>query len=434
MMSLLCSCGSETWFGREKILNMPGERVPLVARTKDLVIDEKNKHIDIPNSTINTKWNGSFNQFNNRSSNLSWDANSPLSTAIGYSRPSFLVQSSIPSIDGDKLFVISVDGLIYAYDINSGSRLWTNAFFSQEENRGLLDFFLDKFLVGGIKKEDNVLYATAGVAKVLALDATTGETFWNASFSSPIRSVPLVINDLVILQSIDNKIYALNKSDGSSVWTHFANSEDLSSLAVSTPLERGQFIIAKFNHDEVVAIDKNTGEELWSNGLVSQQRSGLVARSSFNSNSSFHLGENYLVTSNSKGHIFKIDLQTGAVVWDKDIAATGKSWLVGDHLFFISTSNDLIALDTHDGKVTWVLGLSKQSESGKPIPDLYVSNPVVADGYVYVLNNKSELFQIDVSAGKIITTLAIPKDVYLGPIFANGHMFVISNNGVLTVF
>lgn len=434
IMSLLSGCGSETWFGKDKVLDMPGERVPLVARSKDLFVGENAKHISLPNSVKNTKWNGSFNQFGNHFSNLSWQVKTEPSLSISYSKPTFLVQSSTPNIDDGKLFVLSVDGTIHSYDAVSGSELWANPFFSQEENRGFFDFILDKFLVGGIKKDGDTLYATAGIAKVIALDASTGQTLWTTSFSSPIRSIPLVVDDLLILQSIDNKIYALNKSDGSSVWTHFSNFEDLSSLAVSTPLKHDKFVIAKFSNDEVVALDKFTGEELWSNGLVSQQRFGLIARANFNSNNSFHLGDHYLITSNSKGSIFKLDLQTGTIIWHKDVAATGKSWLVGDALFFISSANDLVALDVRDGSAAWILNLSKYDENGKPLTDLYVSTPAVADGYVYVLNNKGELTQVNASTGAKTNTFAISEDAYLGPIFANGHMFIVSNNGGLDVF
>lgn len=434
ILSLLSGCSGDTWFGKDKTLDMPGERVPLVARSKDMFISEKAKHIIMPNSIINTKWNGSFNQFSNHFANLSWKARSESSLSISYSKPTFLVQSSIPNIEDDNLFTISVDGTIHAYNMGTGTELWANSFFSEEESRGFFDFLLDKFLVGGITKDCNMLYATAGIAKVMALEASTGKTIWNASFSSPIRSVPLVVNDLIIFQSIDNKIYALNKHDGSSVWTHFSNFEDLSSLAVSTPLESDKFVVAKFSNDEIVALDKATGEELWSNGLVSQQRFGLIARANFNSNSSFHLSDNYLVTSNSKGNVFKLDLQTGTVLWHKDVAATGKSWLVGNTLFFISSANDLVALDTHDGSAAWVLSLVKQDEDGKPVADLYVSNPVVADGHVYVLNNKGELIQVNASTGTITSTIPISADAYLGPIFVNGHMLIVSNNGGLDVY
>jgi outer membrane protein assembly factor BamB len=434
-MSALCSCGSESWFGKEKVLDMPGERVPLVVRSKDLFISHNTSDkITLPAPQVNSFWNGAFNQFNNLYSNLSWKPKKSNFKSISYSTQTFLVQPSIPSVDKDRIFTMSSDGAIKAYNMASGNELWSNTFFADEENRGFFDFIVDKFLGGGIKKDGNIIYATAGISKVIAIDTTNGSIIWTAGFSSPVRSIPIVIDELVIVQSIDNKIYALNKDTGASVWTYMSNFEDLSSLTVSTPLQAGNHIIAKFSNDEVVALDKSTGEEIWSNGLVSQQKFGLIARSNFNSNNSFHLGENYLVTSNSKGNIFKIDLQTGNTIWNKDVAATGKSWLASDFLFFISNANDLVCLNMHDGSATWILSLSKLDEEGKMLTDLYISNPVLANNYIYVANNKGELITVDALNGKQIETTTITESAYLGPIFADEHMFIISNQGVLDIF
>ncbi|MDF3048234.1 MAG: enzyme repeat family protein [Candidatus Midichloriaceae bacterium] len=430
----LCCCSSDSWFGANKKLDMPGERIPLVVRSKDLVVTKAKTNLSIPKAKTNLEWNGTFNQFPNNAANLSWNFKAEPSKSLTYSEQTFLVQASFPSVDSTNLVAMSSDGVVHSYDLASGQEIWSNPFFSQEESRGFFDIISNKFLIGGLKRDGNVIYVTAGLAKVIAIDAADGHIIWNAAFSSPIRSVPLVIGDLLILQSIDNKVYALNKSDGNSVWTYISNHEDLNSLSVSSPLESGKSLIVKFSNDEVIAIDKLTGEEIWSNGLVNQQNFGLIARSVFNNNSLTHLGKDYLVTSNSKGNIFKINLETGDTIWNKDVAATSKSWLVGDVLLFISNANDLVSLNMQDGNVAWIVNLSKQDEDGKAIVDLYVSNPVVADGYVYVSNNKGDLMQINMSNGEIEQTTKIPENSYLGPIFANGKMFIISNDGEISIY
>jgi outer membrane protein assembly factor BamB len=434
MLVSLCCCGSDSWFGGDKKLDMPGERVPLVVRSKDLVVTKEKSKINIPYAKINLEWNGAFNQFPHNAANLSWHFRAEPSNSLAYSEQTFLVKASFPIINASNLIAMSADGVVHSYDLESGQEIWTNLFFSQEESRGFFDIMLNKFLVGGLKKDSDVIYATAGLAKVIAINEKDGQIIWEATFSSPIRSVPLIVDDLVIIQSIDNKIYALNKNDGSSVWTHISNYEDINSLSVSSPVESGKLLIAKFSNDEVVAIDKLTGEEVWSNGLVNQQNFGLIARNVFNNNSLVHLGHDYLVTSNSKGNIFKINLDTGDTVWNKDVAATSKSWLSGDTLFFISNANDLVCLNMQDGSVYWIVNLSKQDEEGKAIVDLYVSNPVVVDGYVYLSNNKGDLMQINIGDGEIEQIIKIAENVYIGPIFANGKMFIISNDGEISVY
>lgn len=430
--ALFSSCSGNSWFGGTKKLDMPGERVSVSAKSKDLAIMDKNNVVQFTGSPqVNHQWNGWYNQFNSKTANLHWDEKS-LVKSIAYSTSTSLIQPALPVIDGNAIFVISSDdGSISAYDTTNQQRLWKNDFFCNELSGGMFTLQNDKFFSGGMYKDGSTLYASIGLSKVVAINSNDGQTLWNAEFNSPVRSIPLVVGDAVIFQSIDNKVFALNRKNGANIWSYSSTNDDVSMLTSPSLLAMNNMIIVKFTNDEIVALDKKNGEELWSNNLFNKQEFGLVNRTGFNVSNAFFVEDNHIITINSDGYVFKIDALSGNTMWSKNLGATGKGWLNNKIFYFISSNNDLIAYNTATISPIWLQSLNIKDSDGKSIPDLYWSNPVIANNYIYIASNNGKLMKISPKDGSVAQETAISSDVYLGPIFAGGSMYIITNSGNL---
>lgn len=435
MSVFLTGCSSESWFGGDKKLDMPGVRESLVVRSKDIMITSNDAGPAIvPMATSHNYWIGYYNDMARLGANFEWDKNTVASKSLSFSSDTYLVRSSLPIIDESSITTLSVDGVISMYDKNTYDAKWSNDFFQKEEVRGILDFIMDKFLVGGMRKDGGVIYASAGLGKVIAINAETGENIWVAPLSSPVRSIPVVYENVVIFHSIDNKVYALDKNTGSPVWTYIANSEEVNPLAVTSPQIVNGKMFLRLNNDEVVCLDPVTGDEVWASSLANKGMRGYVSRATLNYDNAFFIYDSYIITTNSFGHIFKIDMFTGDIIFSKDVSSTGKMWLAGTDAYFISTSNELICLNMDSGAARWATPITKVDDDGKPVVGFYVSAPIMANGNIYVPNNMGEMLEIDIVDGKVLSTIKIDDDVYLPPLFADKKMYVLDNRGSLSVY
>lgn len=110
--------------------------------------------------------------------------------------------------------------------------------------------------------------------------------------------------------------------------------------------------------------------------------------------------EGFLFTLNHDGLIKKIDLSSGALLWEKDFNLKVSAGLSGDSdaLYFVTAKGNLWSLD-HDGKELW-----KTYTGGQ----VYVK-PLPNSGFVAVKLNFNKIVQINNTDGSIKWTYQAPS-------------------------
>lgn len=168
--------------------------------------------------------------------------------------------ASSPAVVGDRVFVGSGDGTVYALDAATGRERWT-------------------FKTGGRVRSspavvDGVVYIGSFDGHLYALDAATGRERWkyvtngvslvSANFGYDRRSIqssPVVVGGVVYIGSRDGHLYALGARDGKLRWSY---AHDATSWAISSPAVRDSVVYegssdGHFFHTLRVA----DGKEIW---------------------------------------------------------------------------------------------------------------------------------------------------------------------------
>ena len=118
---------------------------------------------------------------------------------------------------------------------------------------------------------------------VICLDATTGQTIWERRYEARVvgllqygdgpRSTPLIVEDLLFAIGRSGQMLALDKTDGSVVWSRDLWSEPFDGNSLghgysSSPLARGDTVIVPVGGEaaSLVALDQATGEIRWQLG------------------------------------------------------------------------------------------------------------------------------------------------------------------------
>ena len=97
------------------------------------------------------------------------------------------------------------DGTIYALTANLPSPYNATAYDADTPEQALN------------RSEGGTSYKT-GNAEMYAIDAATGGILWTHPFDTVAFSGATVVNDLVFTSTLDGKVYALSRADGSEVW------------------------------------------------------------------------------------------------------------------------------------------------------------------------------------------------------------------------
>lgn len=185
------------------------------------------------------------------------------------------------------------------------------------------------------------------------------------------------------------------------------------------------------------AFDKRNGDMLWASSPAadmadknSQSTPALLIAN----------GRRLLVHGNGSGDIFAVDAHTGELVWTFELSqrAINSSVTVDGTTVYATHSEEnvdeatmgrVVAIDgTGTGNVT------KTHEKWRAGLGVGFTSPLVADGWVFVVDNSGELWALDAETGERKWSLRIGRIGRGGsPVWADGRIYVTEVNGTVAI-
>ncbi|MGZ3691344.1 MAG: outer membrane protein assembly factor BamB family protein [Pseudobdellovibrio sp.] len=159
-----------------------------------------------------------------------------------------------PLLDEGILYFQSGTQSLYALDASTGKQLWI---YSRQDTSGAMT------IRGGSKPalSNGVLYIGFSDGTLVAINAKSGSEQWEATLNrntkfKDIDSTPVLMDDQLLVNSYDDKLYCLSKANGEIQWSSpFGGS--------STPLVQDGKIFNTSSKGDLVALDKKDGHLLW---------------------------------------------------------------------------------------------------------------------------------------------------------------------------
>ena len=275
-----------------------------------------------------------------------------------------------------KVFVASGLGLMGAYDPATGAQLWETPTRTP--------------LHSSPTYADGRVFAISDDNEIFAFNANTGEVLWTyQGIIEPARMLtspaPAVDGEVVIAPFSSGEVVALRVQNGGVVWQDaLTSSGSLTPLTsindiASGPVVADGFVIASAQSGNTTAFDLRTGSRVWS------QPAGMLGFPLVVGDSVFGVTVN--------GEVVAMSKLDGTVSWLTQLEAFGKpkkrkdriSWIgpvmAGGKLVVASSEGKLVTVDAQTGAV---LG---ESKVGDPV---FVP-PVVANQTVYLLTDDAKL-------------------------------------------
>jgi outer membrane protein assembly factor BamB len=113
--------------------------------------------------------------------------------------------ASTPSVEGNRLYVGSLDKHLYAIDATNGAVVWQSA---QADN-----WFWTEVLIQG-----DTLFAGSLGGTVYAIDKTNGTTRWSRDVGAMVRARPVIVDGVLVIAAKDGRLHGLDPANGNRVW------------------------------------------------------------------------------------------------------------------------------------------------------------------------------------------------------------------------
>lgn len=342
------------------------------------------------------------------------------------------VMLAAPVVSENRVFVMDSKGKVSAFDLKNGRRLWENVL---QANIG--GFKETKSRASGLAVDGKVLYATTGFGGVFAMNTEDGAPKWRKIMDAPIRISPTVANDMLFVQTVDNKIYALDKTSGQELWRFGVAQEDTVIAGGAVPAfdESDNVVIVGFSNGEIVVLNAAVGTPLWSSMLVSNKK--VSSSTEINAIGAYPIVEDRIIYAISNSNsMLALDMRTGDKLWEKEIGSTQNMLMAGDYLFVISNRNILYAIEKLSGDIVWSLdvkGYISEEDDDKGVM-VYAAPPLMLNGNILLAFSNGRILKINAANGTIVAKTNIGIDISNGLIAANERVIAVSDDADVIVF
>lgn len=422
----LSGCGGK---GKVKATPTVGERVPVLSRIEaGTKVDPSLAAMDVvvPAPVINTDWAQGGGTASKASGHLALaDAPKRLwSVRIPGSSPKQRLAAA-PVVGNGTLYAMDTDGYIHALDTGTGREKWKQAFRLPERNESVYG--------GGVSYDEGSVYVTTGLGEVAAVDAADGKIKWRVKPAGPLRGAPTVAFGAVFVMTQDNQIFALNITDGASLWNQSASTTQSGVFGVAAPAAGQGTVIAGYSSGELVAYRYENGRQLWSDALARTSIATSVSTlTDIDADPIIERGRVYALGQG--GRMAAYELVSGQRIWELNLAGISTPAVAGEWIFTLTDEAKLLCISKSNGKVRWMSQLPRYNKPKKKESPIFWTGPVLAGNKLWIANSRGEIATVTVGDGTMTQVAHVAAPVTLAPIVADKTLFVLDDGGQITAW
>jgi outer membrane protein assembly factor BamB len=257
---------------------------------------------------------------------------------------------------------------------------------------------------------------------VIALDAKSGMQRWKQPIASEVLARPLIVNDVVILRTVDGHVEAMALADGTARWAVDEQVPRLTLRGTAPPVLANDRIVAGFDNGKVLAIDPKSGEVLW-DAIVNAPKGRTELERLSDIDSPIRVAGDDIFVVGFQGRIAMLALDSGQIWWARDASSYRGFAMDEQNLYLTNSDSVVIAMRRTDGAVQWEQAALRRR--GLTAPAIDGNSLVVADfeGYLHWL---------DIGTGEIVARQkADGERITNAPLTSDAGVFVQTDSGKL---
>ncbi len=327
-----------------------------------------------------------------------------------------------PVVAAGRAFVVDSDYDVAAFDAQTGRRVWTASAASRTES--------DDVRGGGIAFADGRVFVSTGYAEIVALDAANGREVWRTRIRGPARSAPTIAGGRVHVVTLDNILVAVSAANGEARWDVPGLRETAGLVGGAAPAADATTVIAPYSSGDIIAIRGESGCQIWNDSLAGVRR-GTAVSALADIMGLPVLSRGLVVAVSHGGRMVAIDARTGNRAWEQDFGGVDTPWVVGDEIFVLSSTPEVVALTRRQGQIRWIAPLARFERPDRRENPIDWTGPVLAGGRLWLANTRNELVGLDPANGSVAAQVPLPGPVRISPVVAGGTMYVLTDGGEL---
>ncbi len=238
---------------------------------------------------------------------------------------------------------------------------------------------------------------------------------------------PILIDNIIFVVDSENKLSALNASDGTIIWSKglYPEQEEPKIGFGGGLFANSGMIFYTNGFGELYALDPYNGDILWKKDLGIPIRSAPIANNS----------AVYVLNIDNK--IQSFDIQSGDLIWDYNWFSDSAGFIQSSSMALNKNtiivpyrSGEIFVFDASNGRRIWADSINRKNikNSLSQIKDI-IASPVINNEYIVTVGSHGRVIANNIENGFRIWELAISS--YLTPLLIGDYVFLLGNDNTL---
>lgn len=317
----------------------------------------------------------------------------------GGSKKRYYPEDSDPTVMDGMIYVGTHGAMFYALSESDGKIRWKYKHDEPIASSAAVDV-------------DKVVFADLG-GKVVCLDRTSGALVWSQQFDGEMLGRPLIVGSSIYLLKGEQEVISLSVTDGHMQWNKLIRTyiKDITMRGHSSMVADGGALYLGLADGHLYKLNSQTGAILWDKNLTVPLRTfkdidGAVVISG----DSLYVGGYF-------GAVYRLNKSSGQVIWSNDAATGGSVAVIDDVVVASDINGSLVGIDRNTGKQLWFNELNGE----------VLSEPVEIDGRVFVSTYKSNAYLIDPENGNQVQKISLGDGSINNPVVSGDQVHVLTN-------
>lgn len=306
------------------------------------------------------------------------------------------------------LYVVDACGHVAVINANTGKTEWT------------LD--LKAPVSAGPAVAEQRLVVGTSDGKVITVDLAQRKVAWKSTTTSEILAPPAIVDDVVYIHTMDGGLSALSLADGRQLWRYTHNLPPLMLRRSSAPTVANDLVIAGFANGKLLAMQKNDGSVIWSQDISNPKGTTDLQRM-IDISADPLVQSNRVYAASYQGNIAALTLNNGHVIWERAVPSYAGFVISENMLIVAGTNGDMVSLDTQNGATYWL-----QTE----LQGRRLTKPAIVQKYIVVADEDGNIHWLDKTSGRIVGRSELNKDgIEATPLVHANKVYILGCGGEL---
>ena len=327
-----------------------------------------------------------------------------------------------PVVAYGKVFSASRDGEAYAFDENTGEKIWYADLSDVENKRGFFDDKVPALISGGAVAGINKVFFGSENGDVIALEAESGKLSWQGKVKGEVIAAPALDSGKLVVNTASGVMKAFNASNGQDDWQVEQDVPPLTLRGISAPTIAGGGVIVGSADGSLSVYLLEQGRQGWTVDIGEAAGSTELERVIDVDSTPLVYGDN-IYTVSSRGNLSAVELRSGRVLWQRQYSSYSEISISGNSLFLTDVKGHVYAIDRNNGLELW----SQLSFTNRG-----VTGPVPFGNYVVIGDFEGYLHWLDQSTGEVVARHHVDSSgIHATPTVENNVLYSQARNGDL---